>query len=115
MKKMGLVVALLLCCALALCMTGCGKGTVRGTVTWEDGSPAADVVIAAIAPNDYLVGGAVTNRAGRYVFEASPAVWHVSAWIEDPNSPLFQSVAVVHPNQETVLDITLPLEADPRR
>jgi hypothetical protein len=109
-KKVCLVLALLLCCALALWMTGCGKTTVTGTVTYKDGSPAVGKMVVAIELYAYRAHNTRTDSAGRYVFEdASPGEWQIYVLREyrwSDGTPTY--TLRVKANQENILDIPWP-------
>jgi hypothetical protein len=108
-KKVCLVLALLLCCAFSPWMTGCeSKGTVTGTVTYKDGSPAAHVGVGAAELYEYRIHSTQTDSAGRYVFEdASPGEWQITVNSEDPSREISLRLNVKG-DQQNVLDFTLP-------
>jgi hypothetical protein len=109
LKKTGLVLSLLLCCAFVLWTTGCDDfmGTVTGTVTYKDGSPAAELKVGAPNWSENTAFGLRTDSEGRYMLEnVPPGGLEVIVFVSE--SVKVTSWVTVESNQEAVLDIELP-------
>jgi hypothetical protein len=105
------LVLVLMCCALALWITGCeNMTTVTGAVTYDDGSPAVGKTVVGIEIDRYRSHSTRTDSAGRYVFEnAGAGEWQIyvlrgDVWSDD--TPTYY--LPVKANQENILDMPWP-------
>ena len=81
---------------------------LTGTVTYKDGSPAANVLVGAAEIYEYRIHDTTTDSQGRYFFsDASPGEWQVSVVRRNPYFEVVRRVTV-RKHQENVRDIVLP-------
>ena len=109
LKKTCFVLSLLLCCAFVLWMTACDDftGTVTGTVTHKDGSPAAGLRVGALERGENQPHEVQTDYAGHYVMkDVQPGGLEVIVFVDE--TVKVTSWVTVESNQEAVLDIELP-------
>jgi hypothetical protein len=103
------VLVILICLVSGVWMTGCVFwGTVSGTVTHEDGSPAVGAeVLARRDPN--LGHLTYTDSAGRYVFgRVQAGAWRIIVEPVSPSDDPVVSELTVNASQDNVLNIRLP-------
>jgi len=97
----------LLLCSLAVSTIGCGVGTLTGTVTRADGSPAAYVKVGVVS--DTLPEGAYpvpTGSTGHYLFRLKPGAYQLYVAGQDGKMYGYAKVDVGR-GEQTVQDIKL--------
>jgi hypothetical protein len=100
----------LLGCVFVIWMTGCDsqRSTITGTVTFKNGSPAADIQIAGgdgIGPEE--TASVYTDKMGHYVLPSEGFGYNYVIVIQD-NRPIARYELEVKSDQPNILDITLP-------